>query len=97
MKKSEMINLIKKLEANDPLYISMSSALIDKFGEKPEGNPKYEVEYDGKIGQFRTLGECAKFAGKSQGCIFRILKGTNTYKKKTSDDIKNIRVTKLIN
>jgi len=97
MKKSEMINLIRKLETNDPLYISMSSALVDKFGEKPEGDPKYEVEFDGKTGQFRTLEECAKFTGKSQGCIFRILKGTNTYKKKTSDDIKNIKVTKLTN
>jgi hypothetical protein len=95
MKKSCVIKCINALGNDDPLYISISKSIIDKYGDIFDIQPKYEVEYNGVIKRFRNLNECSEFTGKSLQCLFRILTGTTVYKKKTSEDLKNIRISKL--
>lgn len=95
MKKSCMIKIINALSVDDPLYISISDSLKDKYGDIFNIQPKYEVEYNGEIKRFRNLTECSAFTGKTVPCLFRILTGSNVYKKKSSEDLKNIRISKL--
>jgi hypothetical protein len=95
MKKSCVVKCINTLSVDDPLYISISKSIMDKYGDIFDIQPKYEVEYNGVIKRFRNLNECSEFTGKSLQCLFRLLTGMTVYKKKSSEDLKNIRISKI--
>lgn len=56
----------------------------------------YKVKYNNNEFNAYTIKEIADRTGKSMSCIYRIIRGTNSYKKKSSEELKNIQIIKKI-
>jgi hypothetical protein len=57
--------------------------------------PKYKLEYEGKTHFCKTLFEMSEITGRSHICLCRILNNYNSYKKLSSQTLKDIVISKL--
>lgn len=71
--------------------------LNNEVVEVVEPVKKYLLVFNGVEHKCNTLSEIAKITGKSEKCIFRIVSGEIKFKKNTSEELKNIVITKLKN
>lgn len=57
--------------------------------------PKYKLEYEGKTHFCKTLFEMSEITGRSHICLCRIINNYNSYKKSSSQVLKDIVISKL--
>lgn len=96
-----IIDIIKTLmnEIEDYDLVLQEVDKIVRLKRRMDGPKKYKVTISNEekidCGEFRTLKECADYAKVTEASIYRILMGTNKYKKENSKHLLNIKMEKI--
>lgn len=88
------LTLIRRLMKD--LTCDETKTLYDILEQKiKDDKKKYRITKGDETKEFKTLQECANYVGVSHSCLYRILDGSNKYKKESSKKLMNIKIEKI--